>query len=246
MKRFLVVIPSYNEELNLPGVLRELLGLRLETDVLVVNDGSKDRTAAVASEFPVHVVSHPCNLGYGAALQTGFKYAVKQGYDYVLTLDADGQHNALDLIMIIKEIERGEADIVIGSRYIEALGYTSGPVKRLAVVFFRGLIRLFTKAKISDPTSGQRGFKRHVFQYYAGSGRFPQDFPDVDVLIHMLLRKYRIKEISATMRERKQGVSMHSGLKPIFYMIKMMLCIVLVLIRSKRESYKEAKAGVKA
>lgn len=246
MNRFLIVIPSFNEEQNIAGVLEGLLQLKLQADIAVINDGSKDRTSEVASRFPVTVISHPCNLGYGAALQTGYKYAVKYGYEYVLQFDADGQHDPRDLISIIEEINRGEAEIVMGSRYIADTGYSAGKLKMAAVLFFRWLIFRLTKVKVSDPTTGLRGISHPVFHYYAGSGRFPADFPDADMLIHMILRKYRIKEIPAHMHERRSGVSMHAGIKPLFYMAKIMLSILLVLIRNKRANRTEMKAGAES
>jgi hypothetical protein len=246
MHRFLIVIPSYNEEKNIARVLEELLQLRLDADILVVNDGSADRTAGIARQYPVNIVSHPCNLGYGAALQTGYKYAVKIGYEYVLQFDADGQHNPLDLIDIMNEMDRGDVDIVMGSRYIERQVYSAGAVKMTAVLFFRWLIYMLTKVKIADPTSGLRGITRRVFQYYAGRGRFPADFPDADMLIHMILRNYRIREIPAHMRERQAGLSMHAGLKPIFYIVKMTICILLVIIRSRSIRSEDTKEGVEA
>jgi glycosyltransferase involved in cell wall biosynthesis len=242
-RQFLVIIPAFNEEQNLGAVLQGLLGIGIAADILVVNDGSLDNTAEVAARYPVTVISHPYNLGYGAALQTGYKYAVEKGYDYVLQFDADGQHSPTDLLLIMAELEKGDADILMGSRYLEGgTAFKSGAMKKLAVRFFRGLIRLFTGVKITDPTTGLRGLSKNVFQYYSVRDRFPADFPDADILIQMILRKYRIREVPAHMRIREAGESMHAGLKPILYMMKIMLAIFVVLLQykmMKRVSYRE-------
>lgn len=239
MKQILIIIPSYNEEANIAGVLRGLHSYESEVDILVINDGSWDKTTEIVRGFPVLLVSHPCNLGYGAALQTGYRFAVEHGYQYVIQFDADGQHDPSYIRDMIAALTSNNADIVLGSRYMTSSVYLNGLVKGFAVHFFRRLIYLFTRIKVSDPTTGFRGLRRNVFQFYAGIGRFPADFPDADMLIHMIYRHYGIREIPVRMRERKAGVSMHGGIKPIFYMMKMMLSITLVLIRNWRMDRKE-------
>jgi glycosyltransferase involved in cell wall biosynthesis len=234
MNPYLIIIPSYNEEQALGGVLEELLRAQLPVDILVVNDGSSDRTVEVAARYPVTVLSHPYNLGYGAALQTGYLYAVSRKYPYVFQFDADGQHSPQDLPAMIRVLEEGEADIVMGSRFLPGSAeYHVDPLKRLAIRYFRWLIKRLTGVYVSDPTSGLRGISRRVFEYYAGRDRFPADFPDADILIQMILRKYRIREVPAHMRYRTAGVSMHVGIKPFLYLIKMTLSILLVLIRNR-------------
>lgn len=231
---YLIVIPAFNEEENIGGVLEGLLNARLAADILVVNDGSRDSTAEVASRYPVKVVSHPVNLGYGAALQTGYKYASAQGYLYVLQFDSDGQHSPGDLPLIMKALMENEADIVMGSRFLGENGdFETGFVKGAGIRFFRLLIRKLTGVRITDPTSGLRGLTRRVFHYYSIRDRLPADFPDADILIQQLLMKYRVKEVPARMRQRKAGVSMHAGLKPIIYMMQILLSISIVMIRHK-------------
>jgi glycosyltransferase involved in cell wall biosynthesis len=234
MNRFLIIIPAYNEQENIGKVLQGILALNLEADVLVVDDGSLDQTAMIADSYGVRVVSHPYNLGYGAALQTGYKYALGKGYPYVLQFDGDGQHDPVNLPMLMQELNKGDSDIVIGSRYMEGgTSFKSGVAKKVGVQFFRSLIHTLTGMRISDPTSGLRGVSHNVFGYYAIRDRFPADFPDADILIQQILRKYRIREIPAHMRIREAGVSMHGGIKPLFYMIKISLSIVIVLLQYK-------------
>lgn len=234
-KPFLIVIPSFNEEQNIGKVLKELLSENLPADILVVNDGSKDETEAEAMKYGVEVVSHPCNLGYGAALQTGYKYAAARGYDNLIQFDADGQHDPGDLSSIMELLMKGEADIVMGSRFMSSgEKYATGIVKGFGIRFFRLLIQRLTGQSISDPTSGLRGVSRRVFSYYSGKERFPADFPDADILIHQILMDFQVKEVPARMRQREAGISMHAGLKPILYMMQIMLGILVVVIRHKR------------
>jgi glycosyltransferase involved in cell wall biosynthesis len=227
----LIVIPAFNEEANIGKVLQGISAVRLPVDVLVIDDGSSDRTAEIANAHATVVVSHPCNLGYGAALQTGYQYAYAKGYRYLIQFDADDQHDPASLPAMMAELEKGETDIVIGSRYLTGAGFAAGWMKKTATAFFRWLIARLTGVTISDPTSGLRGIARKVFAYYSVRGRFPADFPDADMLIQMILRGYRIKEIPVRMRQRRAGISMHAGWKPLFYMLKMLLSIGIVLLR---------------
>lgn len=234
-KPFLIVIPSFNEEQSIGKVLTGLLDANLPADILVVNDGSRDDTEREALRYPVAVVSHPCNLGYGAALQTGYQYAQVHGYAYLIQFDADGQHDPADLPGIMDALTGGGADIVMGSRFLgERERFTTGIVKGAGIRFFRLLIKRLTGKRISDPTSGLRGVSRRVFSYYSGKDRFPADFPDADILIHQILMDFRIREVPVRMKHRETGISMHAGLKPILYMLQMLLSILIVMIRHKR------------
>lgn len=231
---FLIIIPAFNEEENIGNVLSGLLDVGLAAEILVVNDGSRDRTEEVARRYPVTVITHPVNLGYGAALQTGYKYATEKGYPYILQFDSDGQHNPNDLSRIMYELQKGDADIVMGSRFLEeSSGFDTGFVKGAGIRFFRLLIQKLTGTRITDPTSGLRGVSSSVFNFYSIRDRFPADFPDADILIQQLLMKYRVKEVPAHMRQREAGVSMHAGLKPVIYVLQIMLSISIVIISHK-------------
>jgi glycosyltransferase involved in cell wall biosynthesis len=232
MKDVLVIIPAFNEENGIGSVLKCLQSLESETAVLVVNDGSADRTAEVVARYPhVHLVNHPINLGYGSALQTAFRYAALHGYEYVVQFDADGQHHIDDLRRLIAEIRAGAEEIAIGSRALGAGKFNPGLRKRIAFLWFTTLIRLLTGKKITDPTSGLRGLKRRAFSYYAYSASFPNDFPDTDTIIHMLFQGFRIREFPVRSLDRTSGVSMHSGLaKHAIYMLKVTLSIVAVCV----------------
>ena len=234
MRDCLVIIPAFNEEENIKNVLKEILGAGLDIDILVINDGSTDRTQAAArAEGKVEVVSLPFNLGYGNALQTGFKYAVARGYQYVIQFDADGQHDPDDLRVILAMLRTGRADIIIGSRFLGRSSYKVGLLKKTAISIFRFLIKISTGVKITDPSSGLQGLTYKVFNYYAKMGNFPPDYPDADILIQMVLSKFRVCEFPANIRERNHGKSMHIGLKPVFYFVKMLVSIIVVLLRPR-------------
>lgn len=226
----LIIIPAYNEEDSIGRVIQELLNLQLDSDILVVNDGSSDRTQNIVSDYPVYSITHPSNLGYGASLQSGYMYAVKRGYDYVVQYDADGQHATVDLQSVIANVRNQQSDVVIGSRFLGNPAFTPGALKKVAIVFFRGVIRLITGKKVLDPTSGLRGLRRKAFSYYAGRRKFPSDFPDADIIIHMLLNRFTVTEIPIGSKERTSGVSMHAGIKPIIYFLKVLISILAILL----------------
>jgi len=229
----LVIIPAYNEQENIGRVLGAIRSLGADLDIVVVNDGSKDKTESVVRDSGEKVISLPFNLGYGGALQTGFKYAAAMEYNYIVQFDADGQHDPEDILLILEQLYKGDTDIVIGSRFMGRGAFRAGFMKKTAIIIFRTIIRIATGVKITDPTSGLQGLTARVFKFYAGMGNFPEDFPDADTIIMMILSGCRIKEIPANIRYRAAGKSMHAGLKTIVYFVKMMLSIFVVLMREK-------------
>ncbi len=233
MSDCLIIIPAHNEEKNIGRVLSELKKQYPRMDILVVDDGSVDSTAAVVEREQVLLISLPYNLGYGGALQTGYKYAVNAGYCCVIQFDADGQHDPCDIGTILELLEEKKWDIVLGSRFLGKSSYRVGFVKMFAIRTFRLLIKLTTGVRITDPSSGLQGLSYRTFTYYAGLGRYPSDYPDADVLIQMLLSGYSICEFPANIRDRDSGKSMHNGIKPLYYGLKMLVSICVVLLRKK-------------
>lgn len=238
MTRTLILIPAYNEEQTIETVLTELLNLATDSDILVVNDGSNDQTMGLAKRFPIFVLSHAANLGYAAALQTGFQFAVNKGYHYVIQFDADGQHSPKDVPLVLEALMKEDRDLVIGSRFIG--GNPSGVPfsKKMAILLFRGLIRSLTGKGVTDPTSGLRGYKRRVFETFVKPHGFPSDYPDMNFIIELLLRKYRIKEVPITVIARKHGQSMHAGLRPLIYLLQVCLSSLVVWIRFTKRRLK--------
>lgn len=233
MANGLLVIPACNEERNIDKVLKDILQLKLDLDIVVINDGSRDRTKEIVKENNVKVISHLYNLGYGGALQTGFKYAKQNGYEYIIQFDGDGQHDPEDIVLMMQELEKGEADILVGSRFLGKGNFRAGILKTIVIRLMRFLIKIATKVKVTDPTSGLKGLSKRTYNYYAVMGNFPSDYPDADVLIQMLRKRYRIQEIPINVRQRVEGKSMHSGIKPIIYLLKVLLSIMVVLLREK-------------
>ncbi|PKM87985.1 MAG: glycosyl transferase family 2 [Firmicutes bacterium HGW-Firmicutes-12] len=232
MRDCLIIIPTYNEEVNIKKVLSDIRELYSNIDTLVINDGSTDNTEKVVQNEKVMLISLPYNLGYGGALQTGYKYAVLAGYEYVIQIDGDGQHDPEDIRLIIEKMQKG-IDIVIGSRFLGRGSYKTSFIKIIAIRIFRSIINISTKVKITDPSSGLQGLSKRAFSYYAKIGNFPPDYPDADILIQMIINGYKIVEFPANIRERKHGTSMHAGLRPIVYFFKLLVSILIVLLRPK-------------
>lgn len=239
MKDTLLIIPAYNEEMNIRAVLQNIRdqGLENDLDILVINDGSKDRTVEVVEKMNIKVISQVYNLGYGAALQMAYKYATIKGYEYVIQMDADGQHDVKNIPMIFALLKEGEEkpDIVIGSRFLKGSAkYPMSAIRLFAVKMFRSIIKIVTKQKITDPTSGLQGLNRKAFEYYSGYQNFDIKYPDINMIIQMLLRGYKIKEFPAIMHTRSQGIAMHTGIiKPIKYMSIMLLSVLAAILRNK-------------
>lgn len=240
-KKLLIMIPAYNEEKNIGELLDKLKKPEIAdiADVLVMDDASKDRTRSIVLGKQLEVVTHVFNLGYGSGLQVGYKYAVRNNYEYVIQMDADGQHDVSNVMRIYEKLvtddENGKCpDIVIGSRFLEGSEtFPISKIKKLAIVMFRFLIKLGTGKKILDPTSGLQGLSRRAFSFYAGYNHFDDKYPDANMIMQMLLLGYRVEEIPAVMHARVEGVSMHSGLKPVLYMLRMMFSIIAVWVRIK-------------
>lgn len=229
----LIAIPAFNEGKNIGKVLWALQDARINADVLVINDGSGDETEDVARACGVVVLSHPCNMGYGSALQTSYRYAFLNGYDFLIQFDSDGQHSVDDIEIIKATFANSGSDLVLGSRFLGDANFNPGLSKMSVIIFFRAIIRLLTRQVITDPTSGLRGISRRVFGHYSRFNNFPSDFPDADVIIEVLLRNWQITEVPIRNQERIAGRSMHSGLKPLVYVFKVVLSILVVVTNVK-------------
>ena len=231
--RLLVVMPAHDEEASIGGTLarvREVLPL---ADVLVVNDCSADRTSQLAREQGAEVVELPCNLGYGGAVQTGFKFALARGYDVVLQMDADGQHDPGFALDLLAPVLRGETDVAIGSRFLGRANYRIPGLRRLGMAVFGSIVTFVTRQRFSDPTSGYQALDRRAVEFFARDN-YPSDFPDADTIILLALAGFRVREVPVTMEARSAGTSMHSNLKAFYYVFRMLLSILMVLWRQKR------------
>jgi glycosyltransferase involved in cell wall biosynthesis len=240
-KDLLVIMPAHNEAQNLPELFKQMeeAGISQMADVLVIDDASSDHTARIAAEWGHKVVSNVFCLGYGGAIQVGYKYAVQAGYPYVIQMDADGQHDPCNIAVIYKQLlhEDGEGrrpDIVLGSRYLEgSKSFRLSLAKRLAHRMFRGIIRLVAGQTVTDPTSGLQGLSRQAFSCYAQYNNFDVAYPDANMLMQMLLLNFRVVEVPAIMYPRTWGNSIHSGLKPLWYMPRMLFSTLSIAFRIK-------------
>lgn len=227
--RVLVIVPAYNEEESLPVTLGELARKAPGRSVLVVDDGSRDHTAREARARGVAVVSHPVNLGVGAALQTGFRWALRQGYDIGVQLDADGQHDPAFLEALLEPVVAGACDVSIGSRYVARTAYRAPFTRRLGMMLFSTVFRLSVGQRITDTTSGFRAYNRPVMEVCQHD--FPKDFPDAPLLIDLARQGFRLAEVAVEMRAREAGRSFYTLGKSLYYPYKNLLASLMVLLK---------------
>ena len=226
-----IIIPAYNEA---GRIATSIAGIRKfgNADVVVVDDGSNDDTAGEAKAAGARVIELPFNLGYGAALQTGFKYALDKGYEFAVQMDADGQHDPLSIEALISPVLKDEVDVVIGSRFLDKGNYKAPFVRRMGMYFFGIITSVVTGRRITDPTSGFQALNKKVMEFYA-SDAYPADYPDADVIIMLYRQGFRFKEVPVIMHNAAKR-SMHGGiLKPLYYIFKMMLSIFVTLLRKE-------------
>lgn len=229
--KVLLVIPAYNEELNIDKVLKEIKKDLNGVDILVINDCSLDKTQSVVLSNNVKCITLPFNMGYSKAVQTGIKYANDYNYDYVIQFDADGQHIASEAKKMLDYILKEKCDIVIGSRYLEENNYKQSFFRKLGTIIFSKLIKSFCKTTITDPLSGFQCLNKRAIQRFSKLEGYP-NYPDANLIIELLYEKFDIKEISVKMRLREFGESMHGGIiKPIKYMLEMFYTIFIILLR---------------
>ncbi len=230
--RILIVIPAYNEEKSVVSVAREALASAPGVEVLVVDDCSSDRTAAILAEEGINHLSLPVNLGIGGAVQTGFLYAWKKGHDIVMQVDGDGQHPPAQIPQLLQAMREGGLDAVIGSRYATGNQIVSSWARRLGGGLLGALIRLATGQRVTDPTSGFRAYNRHALEYLRR--HYPQEYPEPIIVIDLLRNGFRLGEVPILMKEREHGASSITGLDTLLYMIKVIFAIIIVKIRRRR------------
>lgn len=224
----LVIIPAYNEQENIEKVIKRLNDNYPSYDYLIVNDCSADKTGEICHSNGYCHLDLPVNLGIGGGVQTGYKYALEKGYDCAVQMDGDGQHDPKFLDAVTAPIESGEADVVIGSRFVEKEGFQSSAFRRLGIRFLSGLIRLCCGAKVKDVTSGYRAVNRSFIEFYANE--YADDYPEPEAIVAAKLSGGRITEVPVVMCEREGGVSSIGPLRSVYYMIKVSLSILFYRI----------------
>jgi glycosyltransferase involved in cell wall biosynthesis len=233
MSKILIIIPAYNESSRIGDVVHGVRKVAPDYDVLVIDDGSHDDTNLVARSAGAVVVSHTFNLGYGVAIQTGYKFALAKGYDFAVQIDGDGQHDAEFIPDLLAPVLAGETDFALGSRFLGVESYEPSLARRAGMAFFRWLISVLINTRITDSTSGYQAFNRDVIQFFT-TEVFPCDYPDADMLLILYRAGFRIMEIPVGMHASATGKSMHSGFKPLYYIFKMLLSIIVTLLRKKQ------------
>lgn len=228
--KILIGIPAYNEEATIASVLEHTRRVVPEHDIVVVNDGSGDKTADEVRKTGVRLLNLPCNLGYSNAINTILRYALQNEYDTVVFIDADGQHNPDYLPDFIAHYETSGCDVLIGSRYVATRSYTNNPLgRRLGMMLFSGITRLLLKKRIYDTTSGMKAIKKEAVR-----ALLAWHFLDyhTEAIVYLARLGFSIEEHPITVREREYGTSMYSFLSHIQYPLTMLLLLVITLIQS--------------
>lgn len=228
----LVIIPAYNEAENIVHTVESLKAACPEVDYIIVNDCSSDATEQVCRTHGFEYLSLPINLGIGGGMQTGYRYAAEHGYDIAVQMDGDGQHNAEYIRELIAPIEQGEAELVIGSRFINKEGFQTSGMRRAGIGVLNTVLRIFGHVRITDATSGFRAASKGVIAFFAQN--YAQDYPEPESIIAVNANGFRVKEVPVVMNERTAGVSSISPWKSVYYMIKVTLAIVIYRIAGKK------------
>lgn len=231
-ERPLIIMPAFNEERSVRTVVEDVRTQLPQADVLVVDDGSSDGTARDAGDAGARVISLPVNLGYGAALQTGYKWAMRCGYSLIGQIDADGQHSAQYLPRMFEELKRSDADVVIGSRFLDGDGhYRASAARKAGIALFSRVASLIMGQSVTDPTSGFQVMTADVARFFC-TDVYPSDYPDADILILLHRSGFKVHEVGVRMKP-SESPSMHTGHRSIYYVYKMWLSILVTLLRRR-------------
>jgi len=230
--RILVILPALNEGPNIAAVVQGIRAQLPAADVLVINDGSLDNTVQQARAAAAMVLSLPYNVGIGAAVQTGFKFAAAHNYDVVVRSDGDGQHAPASIRRLLESLQADEADVVIGSRFLDEQGdYGTPAARRLGISILAKLLSVITSQRITDPTSGFAAFNRPAIRLFAQV--YPHDYPEPEAIVILHRSRLRQVEIPVSMTPRQHGNSSITPLRSVYYMIKVTLAILIHLLRRR-------------
>ena len=228
--RIVAVVPAYNESGAVGRVVDEIRAVSPEMEVVVVDDASTDETAAVAEARGATVLRLPFNVGIGGAVQTGFRYALEQGFERAVRLDGDGQHDASELQKLLEPLERGEADLVIGSRFVDdGASYRPPFARRLGIRAFARLVSLLGGQRVTDTTSGFIALDRAGIELFARE--YPHDYPEVEATLVALRSGLRLSQVQVEMRERETGTSSITFVRSLYYIVKVLLALLVASLR---------------
>ena len=227
--KILVIVPAYNEEGNIRDVILDLRSNFPEGDVVVVNDGSQDRTSDVAKSLGAGVIDVPYNLGIGGAMQTGLLYAFMEGYEIAIQFDGDGQHRADEIPKILAPLREGGADLVVGSRFLSEGGFSSSFQRRMGSKILSFVVSSLIRKRVTDTTSGFRVYGKKAIAFF--SSFYPEDYPEVEALILAHKKGLGIEEVAAEMGPRMAGKSSITIPRAVYYMVKVLLAIFVDLLK---------------
>jgi glycosyltransferase involved in cell wall biosynthesis len=238
--RRVAIVPAYNEEGAVGRVVAELRAFDASLDVVVVDDGSADGTSAAAAAAGAAVVRLPYNLGIGGAVQTGFKFALERGYDVAVRLDGDGQHDPAELPKLLAPLLAGEADVVVGSRFVDGRGgYDPGLARRAGIRWFARLVSLLTRQRVTDTTSGFQAVNRLGIKLFAAD--YPHDYPEVEAAVMVVKHRLRLLEVPVEMRVRETGTSSITAARSLYYAVKVTLALLVGIFRRRAVPLEELR-----
>ena|SRR5436190_16279964 len=229
MSERIAILPALNEEPNVGRVIEEIRACDPGFEIVVVDDGSTDRTAEVAAEHGAIVLRLPFNLGIGGAVQTGYKYALEHGFKLAVQIDGDGQHDPSQLDRLLAPLLAGEADVVVGSRFAEGGKYAAGRSRRLGIRLFAALVSALCRQHLTDTTSGFRAVNRKGIVLFAAD--YPHDYPEVEAIVMAVRQRLRLREVAVSMRTRDAGHSSITPLRSFYYVVKVTLAVLFALGR---------------
>lgn len=235
--RLLILIPAFNESGAIAGVVREVSRAVPEAHVLVVDDCSVDSTVPIAEAAGARVLRLPYHLGLGGCVQAGYKLAFELGFDYVIRVDGDGQHDPRYIRELLRVLETTGCHMVIGSRFYQSNGRYTSPVRAIGIWVFRLVLRPILGHKVHDPTSGFVGVNRQALQVFSGS--FPLEYPEIEALVVLQRKRFRFQEVPVEMRPRKTGRSTITAVKSLYYIIHVLLGVFVNILKFDAGQRKE-------
>jgi glycosyltransferase involved in cell wall biosynthesis len=225
------IVPAYNEEGSIAEVVAEIRHASLDFDVIVVDDGSTDSTAELAQAAGARVLRLPYNLGIGAAVQTGLKYAADEDYDVAVQIDGDGQHDPAELALLLAPVLSRDADIAVGTRFAGPRRYRASLSRRIGIVLFAAVVSVIVRQKVTDTTSGFRAMNRRGISLFASD--YPHDYPEVEATVLVYRHGLRMVEVPVAMRRRETGRSSITAFRSLYYMGKVSLALFVGLLRPR-------------
>jgi glycosyltransferase involved in cell wall biosynthesis len=236
--KIVAIVPAFNEEANIASVINDLRQHQPAIKIVVINDCSEDATGDIVRRLNETVINLVINLGIGGAVQTGLKYARDNDYDIAIQFDGDGQHMAAEIEKIVRPVIDGEADVVIGSRFLGGGGFKSNIPRRIGIGVFRWVNSILVRNTITDNTSGFRAYNKSAIEFLAQY--YPQDYPEPEAVVELYRNRFRIREVAVAMKEREGGRSSIKVFGSVYYMVKVLMASLIAF--SRKPCFKEKKS----